>query len=193
MGKTTIKMILEELINVYDEDFDKFRWNVGSGFDIIKLILNGIDVADPIAMDVIKNDYNCNQHYEIYKGLERELDVSAYANPLFHEYQMREILAGLIKGVDVSIYADPKFNWSQMYQIRNGLITGVDVSIYADPKFDSTQMCEIRKGLNEGVDVSIYADPKLDAIYMFVLREGLLMSISEPVMKSIRDEMMKTL
>lgn len=50
----------------------------------------------------------------------------------------------------------------------------------------------ILEGLIKGVDVSIYADPKFNVKHMLVLREGLKYA-SVPVMKSIRDEMMKNL
>ena len=53
---------------------------------------------------------------------------------------MREIRYGLERNVDVSKYADPKFSWAQMFEISLGLKNGVDVDKYADSKFTPTQM-----------------------------------------------------
>ena len=57
------------------------------------------------------NQFHRNQKRIIKEGLNKNLDVSIYANPEFNEYQMKEIKKGLENNVDVSIYANPNFNW----------------------------------------------------------------------------------
>lgn len=90
------------------------------------------------------SDFDTQQMYQIQIGLNKELDVSAYADPKFDAYQMFEIRYGLEDGLDITKYADPKFNDNQMREIRFGLKQGLDVTKYADPKFNDCQMFEIR-------------------------------------------------
>ena len=55
-------------------------------------------------------------------GLEKNLDVSMYANPDFDTYKMEEIYLGLEENLDVSIYAKPEYSWRVMRKIRNHLL-----------------------------------------------------------------------
>ena len=48
----------------------------------------------------------------------------------FNEYQQEEILEGLEKNLDISWYANSKLDKEQMQQIRLGLEDNLDVSIY---------------------------------------------------------------
>ena len=86
---------------------------------------------------------------QIRFGLESKVDVSIYADPKFHEYQMNAIREGLESGIDVSVYADTKYDYDQMDAIRKGLVEGVDVSIYADPKIGWRQMIRKKKQWQE--------------------------------------------
>lgn len=96
------------------------------------------------------------QQYEINTGLEKGLDVSVYATPLFLAVQMREIRKGLEKGLNVSVYANPEYDWFQMEEIRKGMLSGVDISQYASAAYDFRIMREIRQALEEGLDLSKY-------------------------------------
>ena len=53
---------------------------------------------------------------------------------------MKEIREGLEKNLDISFYANSKYNWEQMFHIKDGLEENLDVSIYAKPEFDYEQM-----------------------------------------------------
>ena len=117
--------------------------------------------------------FDWEQMWEIRQGLEKGLDISQYADPKFDHLQMSQIRYGLEEDLDVSKYANPKFDYLQMSQIRQGLEAEVDISQYADPKFDWEQMWEIRQGLEEGLDVSKYADPKFNREQMREIRQGL--------------------
>lgn len=57
-----------------------------------------------------KNDFNSDQMEEIRLGLQDNLDVSWYANPIYDDNQMEEIRLGLKDNLDVSKYADPKIH-----------------------------------------------------------------------------------
>ena len=43
---------------------------------------------------------------------------------------MKEIREGLEKNLDISFYANSKYNWEQMFHIKDGLEENLDVSIY---------------------------------------------------------------
>ena len=90
------------------------------------------------------NQFDKDQQEEILKGIEKELDVSFYANPVFNWEQMDEIRDGLESDVDVSIYAKKEFDWKQMQIIFLGLKDNLDVSSYANEKISAKQMGEIR-------------------------------------------------
>ena len=67
------------------------------------------------------NQFNKDQQEEILKGIEKELDVSFYANPVFNWEQMDEIRKGLEKNLDVSIYAKSDYKYYEMKEIREKL------------------------------------------------------------------------
>lgn len=50
----------------------------------------------------------------IYEGLQANLDISKYADPVFNYKQMKVIFDGLKDGLDVIKYANPEFSWNQM-------------------------------------------------------------------------------
>ena len=54
----------------------------------------------------------------IRRGLEKNVDVSIYANLNYEENQMLQILYGLEKNLDVSCYAKPEYTWQKMERIR---------------------------------------------------------------------------
>ena len=62
----------------------------------------------------------------------------------FNEYQQEEILEGLEKNLDISWYANSKLDKEQMQQIRLGLEDNLDVFLYAKKEFNVWQMEEIR-------------------------------------------------
>lgn len=75
-------------------------------------------------VDLLKDCFewaDANQLFQIFWGLEHDLDVSIYAKPEYDYAQMQAIRLGLVQGVDVSKYADSKFGWEQMEQIREQL------------------------------------------------------------------------
>lgn len=110
------------------------------------------------AKDILsKYNFGFYQKIEILEGIDKNLDISQYANPQFEWYHMEEIRLGLEKRLDVTKYSNPKYNFFQMREIRIGLELGVDVSPYINSEFDDMQIRMIREGLEKGVDVSSYA------------------------------------
>ena len=67
-------------------------------------------------------DFDEGQRRQILYGLEKRLDVSAYAKSEFNTYQMEQIICGLERGLDVSVYAKPEYNAFQMSYLRKQLI-----------------------------------------------------------------------
>ena len=65
----------------------------------------------------------------------------------FSDYQLYQIRRGLEEGIDVTAYADSKFDKHQMREIRKGLEEGLYVKAYADPKFNDLLMRKIREDL----------------------------------------------
>lgn len=55
----------------------------------------------------------------------------SFRGKLYEGNQILELTKGLQRGLDVSAYADPGFRTSQMHKIRKGLEKGLDVSLYA--------------------------------------------------------------
>lgn len=85
-------------------------------------------------------EFDFDQLYLIYSGLEQGLDVKHYANPNFTNLQMKEIKLGLENNLDISIYASEEFDNKQMYYIRDGLMQGLDVTHYAKPELSWQEM-----------------------------------------------------
>lgn len=110
---------------------------------------------------------------EIRLGLEKGLDVSLYAKPEFHYFQMHEIRLGLENNINVSLYAKPEFDSPQMAQIRLGLENNINIGIYFKLVFDWSQMKEIRLGLEKNLDVKWYAKPEFESEQMAQIRQGL--------------------
>ena len=54
-------------------------------------------------------------------GLEKNLDVSLYANFEFNAWQMEQIRLGLVSGLDVETYLNPNINFQEMNKIRKNL------------------------------------------------------------------------
>ena len=95
-------------------------------------------------------------------GLEKDLDVSFYADPKFNLVQMREIKNLLeynkVKNtnLDVSKIAKARYSANQMYEIKAGLVNKIDTTIYENPELDSDQMQLIRIALEKGLDITIF-------------------------------------
>ena len=60
---------------------------------------------------------------------------------------MAQIRLGLQKDLDISWYANKKFDWEQMDEIRLGLEANIDVSQYAKSEYPWEQMKEIKEKL----------------------------------------------
>ena len=121
----------------------------------IKLCYNKIKNKKEIIKERTKKKMN-----KMYNNLNVDNLMKTEMFNQFNEKQQEEIRLGLEKNIEVSIYANSNFNFLQMRQIRLGLEKDLNVSIYAKSKFNSWQMEEIREGLKEGLDVLLYAKPK---------------------------------
>ena len=91
----------------------------------------------------------------------------------FDEDQKTEIIKGLEKNWDVSIYANPEYSWRQMEEIRKGLKENLDISWYANPSISARAMELIRWGLEDNLDVSLYANKGYSFKHMREIREKL--------------------
>ena len=68
---------------------------------------------------------------KIYNNLNIEnLTKTEWFNQ-FNKKQKEQIILGLEKNLNISIYANPRFNKQQMFQIRKGLENNLNVSFYA--------------------------------------------------------------
>ena len=63
-----------------------------------------------------KFKFNVAQKNQIKEGIEKNLDISWYANPEFNKDQMVQIRLGLEEKLDVSIYAKTEFNAWQIWK-----------------------------------------------------------------------------
>lgn len=117
--------------------------------------------------------FDIYQLAEIRKGLESEIDVTAYLDASIPWVQMAEIRLELIDHLDMSVYRETGFDWMQLEEIRLGLEDKLDVAVYAKMGYLAAQMKEIRLGLLAGVPVSIYANPNYDWFQMEQIRLGL--------------------
>ena len=120
------------------------------------------------------SDFDSNQLYEIYDGLEQGLDVSIYAKNYYSSSQMELIKSGLEAGINVTPYLNPEFTDQQMLQIYFGIIHKIDYSIYAKKEFDWKQMREIRLGLENNLDVNFYSNSDLNYNKMEIIKNYLL-------------------
>lgn len=120
--------------------------------DKIDVIIYGLtlNISNSKINYYINQNFNIEELFEIFKGLESGVDVSIYAKPEYDERQMQEIREGLEQKLNVEIYLTPKFTGNQMYEIRVGLENNIDVSIYANPKYSEKEMNKICLSLLTG-------------------------------------------
>ena len=111
-------------------------------------IYNNLTIDNLIETDWF-NQFHRDKKKAVKDGINKNLDVSLYADPIFKTYQMNEIKKGLENNVDVSIYANPNFTWEQMKEMRLGLQVNLNVSIYAKKEFNWLQMKLIRLDLKD--------------------------------------------
>lgn len=80
--------------------------------------------------------------------------------------QIKQIEIGLEKDLDVSIYANPEFSSEQMEMIRTGLEDGVDASKYANPELDLFTMLVVKTALENGMSkISEYNVQKINSLF----------------------------
>ena len=84
-------------------------------------IYNNLNVDNLMKTEMF-DQFNEKQQEQIRLGLEKNIDVSIYANSNFNFLQMRQIRLGLEKDLNVSIYAKPKYNWKKMKRIRTKML-----------------------------------------------------------------------
>lgn len=173
---------INQLIKIYERGYDiTYLDNELLTIPRLRLFLKDIDKYDGAQKSLIKygidNKYNIflysnsffseKQMEMIIIGIEKELDVTHYADPKFNLIQMREIYQLLEynkvknKNIDISRIAKARYSAGQMHQIKDGLIKNLDVSIYEKTEFTPEQMQLIKIGLEKGYDVSKYANPDL--------------------------------
>lgn len=126
--------------------------------------------------DLLLSGYTADQIQEIEEGLQKNLDISFYANPVYLSIQMHQIRLGLEEGLPVEYYAKPYYDWFQMEEIRKGLRDGINVSVYARPAIPYDKMRQIRKGLCAGMDLSPYS--RLEVGILRELRKSLSAGIT---------------
>ena len=78
-----------------------------------------------------------------------------YEQQDFDDLQLNEIRVGLDRGVDVSIYANRIYHWGQMQMIRKGLERHLDISKYADPRMPLNDMIHMYQKLRKQKGVSV--------------------------------------
>lgn len=79
--------------------------------------MNNLEILKEVNLELFTKD----EITEIFKGLEKYLDISIYANKEYNSSQMEQIRLGLEKGLDVSLYVKVEISWREMEQIRNKL------------------------------------------------------------------------
>ena len=83
-------------------------------------IHNNLNIENLMKTDWI-NQFDEDQKTEIIKGLEKNLDVSIYANPSISARAMELIRWGLKDNLDVSLYANKGYSFKHMREIRDEL------------------------------------------------------------------------
>lgn len=126
--------------------------------------------------DLLLSGYTTDQIQEIEEGLQENLDISFYTNPVYLSIQMHQIRLGLEEGLSVEYYAKPYYDWFQMEEIRKGLLDRLNVSVYAKPIIPYDKMRQIRKGLRAGIDLSPFNG--LEVGILRELRKSLISGVS---------------
>lgn len=78
-----------------------------------------------------------------------------YEQQDFDDFQLNEIRLGLERGVNVSIYADRIYHWGQMQMIRKGLERHLDISKYSDPRVSLNAMIHMYQQLCKQAGVPV--------------------------------------
>lgn len=100
--------------------------------------------------------YTDGQLSELYKGLESNIDVLAYANYKLSESQMAQIRLGLVDKVDISCYNSPYIKAEEMFKIRTALKQGI--SIYR--KRDEESVLHYKEMVLCGIDGVFIENPE---------------------------------
>lgn len=117
--------------------------------------------------------YDKEQLEELYKGIDKGLQIQWYSDRQYDGAQMRQLRLGLEQGIDIRHYANTIYSWDQMDEIRKGLMQKLPVHLYANAKFDSAQMEQIRIGLEKGIDISRYAIAGFDGMQIEEILKGI--------------------
>lgn len=95
------------------------------------------------------------------KGYTSKLNIGDYDCE-----QIKQIEIGLEKDVDVTIYANPKFSSEQMEMIRIGLEEGLEASKYANPELDLFTMLVVKTALDNGMSkISEYNIQRINSLF----------------------------
>lgn len=146
-------------------------------------------------LDLLDHEYTPEQVYEITQGIEQELDISWYANPLFTDDQMSVIRNTMENNLDVSKVADLNKTYNEMVDaLEQLMIEQVEIQelldISADKGYDlrpfvegqtftKPQILTLIKAYEDGLDVEYLSDANLSVEQMemigFGMNEGIIL------------------
>lgn len=122
---------------------------------------------------ILFNQYSPDQQWEIWEGIEKNLDVQKYANPKFTAWQMWKIRDALEEGFDVTALCDPSHDDYMTTVLHRSLTEGFDFQPYLEQGYDAAQINEIRAGARSNVNYLIYAKTYFNEDQMHTIRTGL--------------------
>lgn len=147
---------------------------------------NTLSLKNHMIMNSIRAGINGSEHLSpnmslgqvcvIKKGINRDMDVSSFANKDLSTYQMYESYKGLKNGVNVNDldgYCNSlsendgrslnniKFTGLQKRQLRKAMQQGIDIRPFAQGGMNSAKMFLLRRAARKGVAVETFASPAL--------------------------------
>ena len=137
------------------------------------------DKLRQLKKDLNDSKFNPMQESMLHAGLDKNIDITIYANPKYSAKKMEIILNALIDNLNIIQFLD-EYNVENgndyiedLELIFEGLKNHLDVYKYSSIKFNYEQKVQIKKGLESKLNVDKYAKETFNADQMSVLFKAL--------------------
>ena len=112
-------------------------------------LMNSLDLQNLTFRTHDESEFDERQLEVLYDAINKGVDMSKYANPIYDEYQLKRILVGLEHNLNVNLYHKPIFSSEQM-----GVILAVlrefdntqyeeNIALLAQPQYTEKEMREL--------------------------------------------------
>ena len=112
-------------------------------------LTNNLDLRNLTFRTHDESEFDERQLEVLYDAINKGIDMSKYANPIYDEYQLKRILVGLENKLNVTCYHKPVFSADQMRVILatlqefNNTEYEENIALLAQPQYTEKEMREL--------------------------------------------------